>query len=254
MADLLSILASSDPQAAQLLAASQGQQLQNAAIDPAFGHNEGLFGALAKTLAGFRGGDMTNGALQQMLAAKQAARSEMLSAVNNPSGPLAYAAQHPEISQSGLAQILATGPKDVQDYIEAGRLGRANAPGASPLVNTSPSASGDATPLAGWGKLNSPNAAGAPPRAAGSGGAQPSAVPPDYNPRPQSGDASAGAESVASIIQKLPKEPGPRAAALQTLDPKIQAQIKRLIIQYEMSKQRRQAAGPGMAGAAAPPT
>lgn len=243
MADLLSILAGTDPQAAQLLAASQGLQLQGAAIDPSFGHNEGMFGALAKTIAGFRGGGMTNDALQQILAARQAARPEMLGAVNNPSGPLAYAAQHPEISQSGLAQILATGPKDVQDYIEAARVGRANAPGAAALI---PAQQGDpgAVNLPGWGKLNAPSG-GAPAARGPTPGPQPSGFPADYSPRPQSSEAG-GADQVASIVQSLPKEPGQRAAAVQKLDPATQAKIKAFIMQ-QLNAQRRQTAAAGPA-------
>lgn len=79
MADstLLSVLAGTDPQAAQMLAAGQGIQLGNAALDPAFGHNEGPFGALAKTIAGIRGGGMLNNAAQQIIPARQAALPEL---------------------------------------------------------------------------------------------------------------------------------------------------------------------------------
>lgn len=74
---LAAILAGNDPQAAQMLQGYQGAQLQGASIDPNFGHNEGPFGALAKTIAGIRGSGMTNDAVQALTAARQSAQPDL---------------------------------------------------------------------------------------------------------------------------------------------------------------------------------
>lgn len=236
---LAALLAGNDPQSAQLLSGYQGSQLSNAAIDPNFGHNEGLAGALAKTLAGFRGGNMMSDAVAQNVAAREAARPEMLSAVTNPGGPLAYAQQNPGISQVGLAQILAMKPEDVQGYIEAGRLGRANAPGATPLVGGPAAQPG----LPGWGKLNSPQGASAArPLTMTSG--------PAISGRLPVAAPSADAPAVDPVAAAAAMTPQQRQAMAQ--NPQMRAQLVARL--RALAMQRAQAAAqPSGAGGAVQP-
>lgn len=233
MADLLSILASSDPQAAQLLAASQGQQLQNAAIDPNFGHNEGLFGALAKTLAGFRGGGMVNDALPQIIAARQASLPEQASiyAQQDPLKALAAGNYSPTTMASVLSGVNPENASKARLFGNQAALSGQNVAGNQGVR--------DLISLGGTPEIG-------PVRGKSAGaitgaGAAPSAVPQDYNPRPQSSDAS-GTDSVASIIQKLPADPAQRGAALQKYDAATIAKIKNEVIR-RINMQRGQTAG-----------
>jgi hypothetical protein len=101
---LASIIAGQDPLSAQMLQGQQGAQLSGAALNPEFGHNEGIAGALAKTLAGFSGHDMLNNAVQNTTQARIGAQPDMARLLasnqpyqdmaNNPGGynPLARAA------------------------------------------------------------------------------------------------------------------------------------------------------------------
>jgi hypothetical protein len=101
---LAQIIAGQDPLSAQMLQGQQGAQLAGAALNPEFGHNEGIAGALAKTLAGFSGHDMLNNAVQNTTQARIGAQSDMARLLasnqpyqemaNNPGGysPLARAA------------------------------------------------------------------------------------------------------------------------------------------------------------------
>ena len=83
---LAQIIAGQDPLSAQMLQGQQGAQLAGAALNPEFGHNEGIAGALAKTLAGFSGHDMLNNAVQNTTQARIGAQPDMarLLASNQP--------------------------------------------------------------------------------------------------------------------------------------------------------------------------
>ncbi len=102
---LAAILSGQDPLAAQMLGAVQGNQLSGAALDPNFGHNEGLFGALAKTIAGFRGGGMTQDALQGLVAARNANRPELARILASPD-PFKAVAEDPSLSALTQAGVL----------------------------------------------------------------------------------------------------------------------------------------------------
>lgn len=102
---LAQILSGQDPLSAQMLGAYQGSQLSNAAIDPNFGHNEGPFGALAKTIAGFRGGGMTQEALQGLVNARNANRPELAQILASPD-PFKAVADNPNLSPLTQAGIL----------------------------------------------------------------------------------------------------------------------------------------------------
>jgi hypothetical protein len=151
-ATLLQLLSGADPLAAQMLAASQGQALTNASLDPSFGHNEGLFGALAKTIAGIRGGGMTNDAVQQIVAQRQAALPELakLLASDNPF----QAAASGNVSPGALAQFLAgqtpEGAAATRKALAAAQLGELD--------------------VAGWKRAQAQRAGIAQPADAGAGG------------------------------------------------------------------------------------
>jgi hypothetical protein len=194
---LAALLSGSNPLAPQMLGGYQGAQLSDAALNPAFAHNEGPFGALAKTLAGFSGAPMMRQAVDATTAANNAARPELLAAMNAPGGPLQYAGQHPEMSQTGLAQILAQPPAQTIQQIEAARLGRLNA--ANPMGATSVSA---AAPWI-WPKTG--------PAAAGGAGLIPTTAANDTSGRPSSA-ASLGNDPF-EMIQALPAPARPAAIA-----------------------------------------
>jgi hypothetical protein len=196
---LAALLSGSNPLAPQMLGGYQGAQLSDAALNPAFAHNEGPFGALAKTLAGFSGGPMMRQAVEATTAANNAARPEVLAAMNSPGGPLQYAAQNPDMSQTGLAQILAQDPAKTIQQIEAARLGRLNA--ANPMGATSVSAAAPGI----WPKIG-------PATAGGVGGASliPTTIANDTTGRPS---ASPAGNDPFEAIQALPAQARPAAIA-----------------------------------------
>lgn len=101
---LAAILSGNDPLAAQMLPAYQGAQLSQAALDPNFGHNEGWAGALAKTIAGFRGGAMTNDAVNNLVQQRMAAQPEEAKLLANPD-PYSELANNPD-AYSPLARAM----------------------------------------------------------------------------------------------------------------------------------------------------
>jgi hypothetical protein len=200
-----------------MLGAYQGAQLSNAGLDPNFGHNEGPFGALGKIIAAARGGPMLQQGVEQATAANNASRPDLLAALSNQSGPLAYASQNPGMNPVALSQVLAMGPEAAAKYIDTARLARANAPNAAPLIPTT-------TTLPGWGKLNAPGG--------GAGGSQqplPMTVGPAATGRYGESPNVAGAEAAP---QQPAADPLTAAAAMSPAqrqmlmqNPQVRAQI-----------------------------
>jgi hypothetical protein len=102
---LASIISGTNPLAPQMLGAYQGAQQAGAAIDPAYGHNEGPAGALAKTLLGFQGGNALRQGVQQTTDANTAAMPDLARLLANPDpyGQLAQGGVNP-IAASRLLQ------------------------------------------------------------------------------------------------------------------------------------------------------
>lgn len=121
---LASLIAGQDPLAAQMLGGYQGAQLSGAALDPAFGHNEGPFGALAKTIAGFSGGNQLRDAVQAVAAQRAANRPEMAGVLAGDDPYKTIAANPSGYSDQTLAQLLSGATP--QSVAEA-RLAGANA-------------------------------------------------------------------------------------------------------------------------------
>ncbi len=90
MADLASIISGTDPLAPLVLQAEQQQQQLNSARDASQWANQGIFGALARTMAGGAGGGAQN-TLQQIVQQRSAAQPDLarLLAGNDPYGTLA---------------------------------------------------------------------------------------------------------------------------------------------------------------------
>ncbi len=217
---LASIISGNDPLAPQMVPAYMAAQQSQQMLEPNYGMNQGPFGALARVLAGATGygqGPLKD-AVANVTAQRQAANPEILGALTNPSGPLNYAAQHPEMSNVGLAHVLATPPDTIQNYIEAARLGRANQPGAAPLVPALP----------GWGKIPGSMApAQAAPLAAVGKPAQastPAAFPGGYTGRPE-------VEPDVASIATLP--PAQRLQALARMSPAQRAALAAKIAQMQ---------------------
>jgi hypothetical protein len=111
---LASIISGTNPMAPTMLGSYQGAQLQNAALDPNFGHNEGLFGALAKTLAGFSGGNALRQGVQQTTAANQAALPDLAKLLANPDPYTALAGNTAGFDPIAAARLLqGATPEDV---------------------------------------------------------------------------------------------------------------------------------------------
>ncbi len=62
----------------------RGTQLSNAGLDPAYGHNEGPFGALGKMLAAARGGPMLQQGVQAATAGNMAAMPDLAKLLASP--------------------------------------------------------------------------------------------------------------------------------------------------------------------------
>jgi hypothetical protein len=111
---LASIISGTNPMAPTMLGSYQGAQLQNAALDSNFGHNEGLFGALAKTLAGFSGGNALRQGVQQTTAANQAALPDLAKLLANPDPYTALAGNTAGFDPIAAARLLqGATPEDV---------------------------------------------------------------------------------------------------------------------------------------------
>lgn len=235
-ATLLQLLSGADPLAAQMLAASQGQALTNASLDPSFGHNEGLFGALAKTIAGIRGGGMTNDAVQQIVAQRQAALPELakLLASDNPfaaaasgnvsPGALAafMAGQTPESAAATRKALAAAqlGELDVAGWKRAQAQRAGIAAPADAGAGALPQAdAGIDTPAGGISSPASKKAAPPPARAATPTASLTSAAGLTDGRAP----AAAPSADIASSIGTLPE--GQQTQALASLSPQDRAKL-----------------------------
>jgi hypothetical protein len=239
---LAAILSGQDPLAAQMLPAYQGSQLSNAALDPSFGHNEGPFGALAKTIAGFSGGNQMRDAVQALVQARNAARPE-LARVMSGTDPYGVIGQNPEgYSQQTLATLLngATPNSVAESRLHGAQAAYTNAQAA--LANRTASPMPSAA-----GAITGPTAVAPGPRPAGDtnvlGGGRYPATP--------------GAAEADPLQQISTLPPSQRPAAIQVMSA---AQKAALVAQYKalmQMQQRTQQAGaaqPPVANALRPPT
>lgn len=106
MADLASIISGTDPLAPLMLQAEQQQQLLNSARDASQWQNQGLAGALARTIAGFGGGGAQN-TVNQITQQRMSAYPDIVKMLAAPEGATSYAAANPNISP--LAMYADTG-------------------------------------------------------------------------------------------------------------------------------------------------
>jgi hypothetical protein len=143
---LAALLSGSNPLAPQMLGGYQGAQLSDAALNPAFAHNEGPFGALAKTLAGFSGAPMLRQAVEATTAARTGANPELarMLAGNDPFTMAAAPGANPiAVSQilAGATPASAAAARlaDAQARFMSGKVDQLNAPdtGAPMLPSTS---------------------------------------------------------------------------------------------------------------------
>jgi hypothetical protein len=151
---LAALLSGSNPLAPQMLGGYQGAQLSDAALNPTFAHNEGPFGALAKTIAGFSGGDQLRQAIEATTAARQGANPDLarMLAANDPFA----AAGQPSANPIAAAQILAgaTPQSAAEARLHSAQAALANAQLpvlgslAQPRPSTALGAGGAVTPLA----------------------------------------------------------------------------------------------------------
>jgi hypothetical protein len=112
MADLASIIAGTDPMAPLELQTYQALQRQNAVNDASQWANQGLAGALARTIAGFTAPSQAQNALSQIVAQRQAAYPDIVKMLAAPQGAAQYAVQNPNISSLALAMAANQTPKD----------------------------------------------------------------------------------------------------------------------------------------------
>jgi len=145
------------------LQAQQGAQLSNLAVSPAFGHNEGPFGALAKIIAGARGGGMMNDAVQQLVAQRNAALPDLAKvyAADNPLNEIANG-QHLPIT---MAQVLGgmTPEKAAQTRLALSQAGLYGARGTNLAATNEPMPGNDIVPSASVaGPAAKPSASAAP--------------------------------------------------------------------------------------------
>jgi hypothetical protein len=104
MADLASILSGTDPMAPLELQAYQQQQMLNSARDSSQWQNQGLAGALARTIAGFGGGGAQN-TVQQIAQQRMAAYPDIVKMLAAPEGATSYAAANPNISPLAMSMV-----------------------------------------------------------------------------------------------------------------------------------------------------
>jgi hypothetical protein len=104
MADLASIISGTDPLAPLMLQAEQQQQLLNSARDASQWQNQGWAGALARTIAGVRGGGQ-NDALNQIVQQRMGAYPDIVKMLAAPEGATSYAAANPNISPLAMSMV-----------------------------------------------------------------------------------------------------------------------------------------------------
>ncbi len=230
MADLASILSGTDPMDPLILRASQQQQLLNSARDASQWQNQGPFGALARTIAGIRGGG-ENDALNQIVQQRAAAMPDVLKALASPNA-YAYGAQNAgSISPTGLASIMAQAPAAARASLEGSQgalmrnelasYGALGGP-ATPAILKSPGLTpAPAAPAAAQPRL-APTAAGAGP----SGPTQPAISEEMIQ------GAMPAAQAIVNYANNLP--PGAqRGRALLGQPLAVQAAARRLLQQQQ---------------------
>jgi hypothetical protein len=104
MADLASIISGTDPLAPLMLQAEQQQQLLNSARDASQWQNQGLAGALARTIAGFGGGGAQN-TVNQITQQRMSAYPDIVRMLAAPEGATSYAAANPNISPLAMSMV-----------------------------------------------------------------------------------------------------------------------------------------------------
>lgn len=231
MADLASIISGTDPLAPLILRAEQQQQLLNSARDASQWQNQGPFGALARTIAGIRGGG-DNPALDQIVQQRAAAMPSVFQALASPNA-YQYGAAHPETSPVGLASILANAPGAARAGLEGAQGGLARNELASYGALGAPSTPGI---LKSPGLTPVPTAPEAPPSlangaslspATGATGAAP-ALPAVSEEMIQG--ATPVAQSILNYANTLPKGAA-RGRALLGQPPAVQEAARRLLRQ-----------------------
>ena len=156
---LAALLSGQDPLAPGMVPGYQGAQLSAQATNPEFGHNEGLFGALAKTLAGFAGPNMLQNSVQNTTAARTAAQPDLARLLAQPD-PYAAAAQNPQaINPIALSRLTNASPLQVAQTREAS----ANAALAGLNVSGFGAAQGQGAPVGPVAAPASKTIAPAPP-------------------------------------------------------------------------------------------
>lgn len=122
-ASLASIISGTDPLAPLELRATQAQQLLNSVRDSSQWANQGPFGALARTIAGFQAPSMAQDTLSQIVQARQAANPDIVKMLAAPQGAASYAAANPNISPLAMALAANQTPNEA---IQGAGVGIAN--------------------------------------------------------------------------------------------------------------------------------
>lgn len=211
-ATLASIISGTDPLAPLELRALQQQQLLSSARDASQWANQGPFGALARTIAGFSGGP-SQSTVGNIAGQRVAAQPQTIAALANPGGPLAYAAQHPGMNPISAADLIngptaGTGQAQALAAIKL-RYDRL-AQGLDPYTGA-PAVGGTGAPVVPGVAPGAPRAAGiVPPAPAGA------AFPQGYTGRPPAGATgtpetpTAQPAAVTQDIQRLSSAPTPQ--------------------------------------------
>lgn len=242
-ATLASIISGTDPLAPLELRALQQQQLLNSARDASQWANQGPWGALARTIAGFSGSPAQQ-TVGNIAGQRIAAQPQTLAALANPGGPLAYAAQHPGMNPISAADIL-NGPNAGTGQAQAlaaiklryDRMAQGLDPNTGqPVASAAPGAIPGA-----------PRAAGiVPPPGAGA------AFPQGYTGRPTAPTAPNTEATAAPVIQDIQRlssagTPQERAQLFAALPPDRQAAIVAHLRQAVPQVPQAQATGPDWA-------
>jgi hypothetical protein len=169
---LAALLSGSNPLAPQMLGGYQGAQLSDAALNPTFAHNEGPFGALAKTLAGFSGAPMLRQAVEATTAARTGANPELarMLAGNDPFTMAAAPGANPVATAQILAGATPANAAEARLANAQATLAGNQALAAARVGTARPSTVG---PSSASGAPSSPSASGAAPLSLGNGFADP---------------------------------------------------------------------------------
>lgn len=231
--DLASLISGTDPLAPIELRAYQAIQNANAVRDASQWANQGPFGALARTIAGFGAPMQAQNALQQVAAAKAAANPQLFQALAS-GNPYQWGANNPQAGPVALSSILANAPAATKALYEGSAAG----------LNLQNLAS-----LQALSKASNPTAPGLAPNAAvvnKAPVAAPAATPtqPDLTGVPSpavSGVLPTQAAGLPNPMALATANPGVRAAALAQMSGAQRAQFLQVL---------RALAQPGTAGGA----